>query len=128
MFSTPFLLKRQFPALWISGLIITFIAISGSGLRALITGDIVYFGSLLLTVLFIPTLALTLGTLSGSNKLFEIVYMVIWYLGPLNKLPHLDFAGTTSESLNLGIPTIFLYITIVMIPVAFLARRQRLKL
>jgi len=48
-------------------------------------------------VLFVPTLALTLGSLSGSKKLFEVIYMLWWYLGPINNIPFLDFLGISAD-------------------------------
>jgi len=41
-------------------------------------------------------LALALGLLSRGNKLFEVVYMVLWYAGPVNRVAALDFRGATT--------------------------------
>ena len=47
--------------------------------------------------LFIPSLALALGIWSGSRKLFEVVYMLWWYAGPINQVDTLDFMGASSN-------------------------------
>jgi len=39
--------------------------------------------------LFIPSLPLALGVWSNNHKLFEVLYVTMWYLGPMNKLTSL---------------------------------------
>ena len=34
---------------------------------------------------------LALGVWSGSSKAFEVIYLVLWYLGPINHVSGLDF-------------------------------------
>ncbi|MNR56752.1 hypothetical protein D3C85_1773900 [compost metagenome] len=58
-------------------------------------------------ILFIPTLALALGTLGGSKKLFEVIYMLWWYMGPLNHVPSLDFLGVSDRN-----PALYLMFTV----------------
>ena len=43
---------------------------------------------------FIASLALALGAASGSSKLFEALYTALWYIGPLNRVPALDYTQT----------------------------------
>jgi hypothetical protein len=45
------------------------------------------------TAMLIPALALVLGRWSGSPRLFEIVYLLLWY-GALNGVPGLTAAPT----------------------------------
>jgi hypothetical protein len=35
--------------------------------------------------IFVPTLALACGAPSGTTRLFEIVCLLRWYLGPMNR-------------------------------------------
>jgi hypothetical protein len=54
-----------------------------------------------LSIFFIPTLALTLGIWSDSSKVFEVVYPILWYLGPMNPqngLTLLDYLGIHSQA------------------------------
>lgn len=46
--------------------------------------------------LFIPALALALGTLSGAPRVFQAVYVVVWYL-MINDVPALDVMGALRE-------------------------------
>jgi hypothetical protein len=60
---------------------------------------------------------------SGTSKLFEILYMVIWYLGPLNKVPGLDFIGSHSN----GYPQFFIPFSVVLIAFAVFGRSRQLR-
>ena len=53
--------------------------------------------------LFIPSLALALGVWSDSSKLFEALYTVWWYVGPLHQVPSLDFVGGSRASSSPGL-------------------------
>lgn len=83
----------KFFAVWISGIFITLFVSLGVLLRFLIDGQVDHFSSWTVAIFFIPTLGLFLGVLSGSRKMFEVIYMLWWYLGPVNHLPYLDFLG-----------------------------------
>ena len=126
LYSSAHPLSRQLPATWLAGLIVTMSVVAGMAVRALIAGDVPQLTAWLVAVCFVPTLALTLGVLSGSRKLFEIIYTLIWYIGPVNKAPALDFAGITDAAIAGGMPLIYLAITLVMIPVVILARKRQL--
>ena len=56
-----------------------------------------------LSVLFIPSLALTLGIWGRSSKLFEVVYPILWYLGPFNSQNQLAYYST-SLGIHAGAP------------------------
>lgn len=96
---------------------------SSAALRFALDGDTIGLLALLSGALFIPSLALASGIWSGASKLFEILYMVIWYLGPLNKVPGLDFIGSHSN----GYPQIFIPFSIALIAFAFFGRSRQLR-
>ncbi len=58
-------------------------------------------------ILFVPSLAQMLGYWTGTRRLFELTYLLLWYIGPLNQVPALDFAGATSETLGTTTPLAF---------------------
>ncbi|MBI9047046.1 MAG: hypothetical protein JEZ06_21350 [Anaerolineaceae bacterium] len=113
--STPKLLI-QWLAVYFSGLTIT--ALCGMG--ALISfvyhqspeGILGWFAA----TVFIPSLAWFLGTLSGTPRAFEIIYAFIWFFGPIQQLPMLDFIGAVSipsqKLLYLGGAIVMLIITL----------------
>jgi hypothetical protein len=94
--------------------------------RALAVGDVAHMAALLAGALFVPTLALFLGVVSGTKKLFEVSYLVIWYLGPVNHVTRFDFLGTTDASVAAGVPQAYAAIFLVLLIGAFLFRRRQL--
>ena len=78
---------------------------------------------------FIPSLALSLGVWSGSSRLFEITYLLLWYLGPLHPfgMPHLDFMGATDASLSVGAPASFALCAAILLGAAALGRWRQLQ-
>lgn len=114
---------RQIPAQWLAGFIVTLLMASGAALRYLIDGDTIGLLALLSGALFIPSLALASGIWSGTSKLFEILYMVIWYRGPLNKVPGLDFIGLQSN----GYPQIFIPFSMALIVFTTFGRFRQLR-
>jgi hypothetical protein len=122
-FSSASPLWRQLPAQWLAGFIVTLLMASGAVLRFMIDGGTIELIALLSGAIFIPSLALASGVWSGSRKLFEILYMVIWYLGPVNKVPGLDYIGSHSN----GFPQIFIPFSIALIALAVLGRSRQLR-
>jgi hypothetical protein len=45
---------------------------------------------------FIPALALACGTWTRSPRLFEVIWLLVWYVGPVNRVPGLDVVRTRS--------------------------------
>jgi hypothetical protein len=68
--------------------------------------------------LFVPTLAVALGIWSGNGKLFQLVFMIMWYLGPLNKWDVMDFMGSSQQALDRGVYPYYLLATIILLMLA----------
>lgn len=122
-FSSASPLMRQLPAQWVAGFLVTLLMSIGALLRYAADGDTVGLLALLSGAFFIPSLALASGVWSGTSKLYEILYMVIWYLGPLNKVPGLDFIGSNSN----GYPQFFIPFSIALIAFAMFGRARQLR-
>lgn len=122
-FSSAAPLMRQLPAQWIAGFILTIIMGSGAALKFIVNGDSVSLLAFFSGALFINSLALALGVWSGTSKPYEIVYVSLWYLGPLNKVPGLDFIGAQTD----GRPEFFIPFSIALIAFAFLGRARQLR-
>ncbi|TDC77464.1 hypothetical protein [Streptomyces hainanensis] len=60
--------------------------------RLLVAGDWPGVAAWCGGALFVPALALALGTLSRSHRLFQTIYLPLWYV-TANGLPFLDFMG-----------------------------------
>jgi len=94
------------------------------GIRLAISGNWPAAGAWLIGALFIPTFALAMGTWSGSSKLFEVVYLLLWYIGPLNQTRPLDFMGAVPAAVKSGVPLVWLAATVAL-GVAGVAGRKR---
>jgi len=115
-------LTRQFPARWASGLVIALAAVCCMLVRAVAVGEYLYVMALLMGAVFVPTAALTLGTLSRSNKLFEVSYLLVWYIGSIEHLAAIDLLGTTAEAVTSGKLMTLGILMVISLLVAFTTR------
>jgi hypothetical protein len=123
VFSSAAPLMRQLPAQWLAGFLVTALSGSGVALKLISVEDKVGLLAWLSAALFIPSFALALGVWSNSHKLFEVLYVTLWYLGPMNKVASVDFLGANSNG-NIGF---FIPFSIALIVAAFLGRARQLQ-
>ncbi|MFZ6030638.1 MAG: hypothetical protein ACOYYS_23270 [Chloroflexota bacterium] len=95
----------------------------GTLVRFGLAGEIASQLSLAAGLLFIPSLALALGGWTGSSKAFEVVYVVFWYLGLLNKVLELDYLGLHTSN---NWP-VYLLLSLALFSLALLGRQRQLK-
>ncbi len=126
VFSTPYPIRWQFPLIWLAGVIVSITAGAGVAINLILAGDWLHLLACGIGALFIPTLALALGVWSGSNKLFEVVYMLLWYVGPVNRMESVDFMGASSN-LQLGRMLVYGLFTILLFTFAVVGRNRQLK-
>jgi hypothetical protein len=124
--SGPHPLRRQFLAMWSVGVLVALIMAAGVILRLVVAGSLLSLAALIIGAVFVPTLALVMGSLSGTNKLFEAVYMFFWYLVAIQNIPYLDFMGRSPEMIGMGIPWIYGGVAIVLFGMALLGRRRQM--
>jgi len=84
--------RRRLLAQWAAGAAVATLAGTGPLLRMLLGGDTAGAAAWLGGVAFIPALALLLGLLSRSARLFQLVYLMLWY-AVCNGVPAVDFMG-----------------------------------
>lgn len=122
VFSAPRPIASQLPGAWLSSFVILALMGSGALLRFIIAGETFSILGWLTGVLFIPSLALTSGVLTGSSKAFEAIY-VLWMYMLVQKAPSFDFIGMTPES------PLYIYVPLALILwiLAVAARRQQMK-
>jgi len=68
---------------------------------------------------FLPSLALALGIWSGSGKPYEGLLTALWYIGPMNRTPVLDFTGAANGQLTLRYTLIYLALTAALLTLGF---------
>jgi hypothetical protein len=100
---------------------------SGAAVRFLLAGDWSAFLAWAVGALFIPSLAAALGAWSSSRKLFEVVYLIWWYLGPWGGLSALDFAGASDASLASGMPPAYLAAALGLLALALAGRWRQVR-
>lgn len=123
IFSSEQSLQRQLPAVWIAGIVVAAATNAGLAIRLLLVADRNGLLSWLACALFVPSLALALGIWSGTSKAFEALYTAWWYVGPLHRIPGLDFLGATPESAR---PLTFLCLSAGLVFAAYVGRRSKL--
>jgi hypothetical protein len=68
-------------------------------------------------------LALVLGVWTGTSKTFEVVYVLFWYLGPMNQVLELDYLGLHAQN---NWP-IYLVLSAILCLLALSGRQRQLK-
>ncbi len=122
IFSAERVLYRQLAALWTAGVLVALATGAGVGVRLLASSNWQQLAAWFAAALFVPSLALAFGVWSGSSKLFEAVYTVWWYVGPLHQLPSLDFVGGSRASSS---PGLYLMLAAGLLLAACLGRRRQ---
>ena len=122
IFSAPRPILNQLPAAWLAAFVVTAALGSGALIKFILMGE--WFSALgwLTGAMFIPSLALALGTLTGSGKLFEAIH-VLWMYLLTQKVPALDFSGLTPEA------PLYLYapLAVGLFALALFVRQRELK-
>lgn len=127
VFSTPHIFRRQLLAGWCGGFLLALITGSGALTRLAASGEWDHVIAGIVGAAFIPALALALGVWGGSSRLFEIVYVIWWYVGSIDQVAALDFIGVSPEAVDLGMPLIYLAAAPLLLCAAFLGRWRRLR-
>ena len=125
VFSSAFFVLRQFLALWLVGFLISLVTGGGVMLGLVLSGEVVGALAVFVGALFVPSLALFLGVWTGSCKVFEFLYVLLWYVGPLSGFVPLDFMGALGGSVAGGVWWFYLGVAFVFFGVGFLGRLRR---
>lgn len=115
-------LRRQLLALWLAGVLVGLVTTGVFGVRFGLEGQWAHLLAWGVGILFVPSLALALGVWSGGSKLFEVSYVVLWYLGILQHIPAFDFFGLSDPSL-----APYASLTILLLGTAFTGRWKQLR-
>jgi hypothetical protein len=125
VYSGAYPMRRQLSAIWCAGAIVCLVTGSGWAVRLGMAGLWGPFFAWCVGAAFIPSLALGLGTWSGSAKLFEVIFVVLWYVGPISQFTYLDFMGATDDAIVAGIPLIYLAATAFLLALAVAGRYRK---
>jgi hypothetical protein len=117
---------RQWPAQWVAGVLLSVATGAGVALRLVVAGDLGLFAAWAVGAMFVPSLALALGAWSGSGKFFEALYTILWYIGPMNGMAQLDYAGAMDTPRRAAITMGFVIATAVLLVASFAGRKRQL--
>lgn len=120
VFSAPRPLLNQLPAAWLSACAVLAILGAGALIRFILAGETLSVLGWLTGVVFIASLALAAGVLTGSSKAFEVIYVFLMYM-QTQQFPPFDFMGMTLAS------PWYLYVILaatLLSVAAFMRRRQ----
>ena len=84
---------RQLAAEWLAGLVLTVALALGPLLRLAMAADGAGVAAWAGGALFIPSLALLLGTVSRTHRVFQVLYLILWY-AVVNHVAAADYMGT----------------------------------
>ena len=123
LYSSPRTLGRQLPAAWVAGVLVTMATGGGLAIRLLLARDAAGLEGWAAGAVFIPSLALALGSWTGTGKWFEAIYTAWWYIGPLHHIRNADFMGTMAAS---NTPVLFVALAALLMASCWVRRRTQL--
>lgn len=114
----------QLAAEWFVGAAVLAVLVGSTVVGPVLGGDTAALLGFVTSVVFVPSFALALGSFTGTGRAFEGVYLLLWYLGPVNGVAVLNFAAP-SEGTSLVHLAVFAAVGVVALATALL-RRSRL--
>lgn len=125
-FSAPRPLSRQLSATWLGGVAIGLAVNATYALRLVLAGDASGAVTCLVGLAFVPALALASGVLTGNSRLFEALFLLLWYAAALNHVPSLDFTGAMAANAGFGVAAGYALATAALLAAAWAARQRQL--
>lgn len=107
---------KKWWACWMDEILLSLLLSSGVIVRYFLMGKMLQGIGWFVGTVFIPTLALFLGTICESQRLFEAVFIVWFYLGCINNMGKLDFLGIAENN-----TVFYLVLTVVLLIIGRLA-------
>jgi len=123
--AAPLTRRRQLPALLLAGFLAGLATTAGSLARILLAGDLRGAAAAVAGLAAMPLLGLAFGLLSRGARLFEGLFIAIWYIGPLQAAPGFDFAGATAAGVDSGTPYVYVVLGAAALAVALAVERHR---
>jgi len=127
LFSSASILLRQLPACWLAGVTVALLTGIGAATRLFLAGQNAGLVAWLAGAFFLPSFAIALGIWSGSSKAYEGLLTTLWYVGPMNRTPGLDFTGAANGPLTLRYGLIYFALSATLLILAFSRRARQLR-
>ncbi len=127
LFSCANILPRQFLACFLAGLTVALVTGAGAAVRLVMAAHPLGFLAWLAGALFLPSLALFLGIFSSTSKPFEGLLTALWYVGPMNHTPGLDFTGAASSPHSVSNALMYLALAAALLVSAYVIRSRQIR-
>lgn len=127
LYATPNYKLNQLIAMWLSVFTLMLIIGSSTVIKVAFCGGIKNVLVLIIGIVFITSLSVFLGVVSCSSTLFEVIYILLWYIGPLNKMPYFDFLGISQGAIESRMYIVYGMLSVVMIIITIITRLNRVK-
>ena len=127
MASSPRPLDRQLAAAWLAGVLVSLFAGLPLTLRFMFASEWSAVATACGGMLLVPAVALACGGLTGNARLFEVLFLLTWYAGVLNRLAGADVSGGSIMPGDFGPARGFAVATVVFLAIARAARARRLQ-
>ena len=127
VFSTSNVFRCQLLATWFAGFLTAILTGCGTGARLVLAGLWDHFLTWAIGAAFIPSLALALGVWSRNSRLFEMIYVLWWYLGSIGGVAVLDYMNIKSRAVTDDISIMYVVASILLFGVAVVGRHRQLR-
>lgn len=127
IFSTANLSRRQLPALWLSGILVAVLTGFGFLLRILVTGQTTLLFPFVIGAVFISSLALALGVWTNGRRVFEVVYLLIWYISIQDGATPFDYRGASDAAYTTNVYLFYLIAAVVLTVLSIAGRQKQLR-
>ncbi|MBW6408690.1 hypothetical protein [Clostridium weizhouense] len=81
---------------------------------------------ILMGIFFVNAFGMFMGNITKNSTAFEIIYIILWYVGMLNDFTSLDFLGLTKIAVSKHIPIMYLVVGIILIIASILIKKNRI--
>jgi len=109
---------------YLVGLLTGVVVIFPALVRFAFSGSWVAFAGVLVRTCVLPAAALAIAVWSGRPRVFEMAYLVAWYLGPMNGFFPLDYLGVHATTIA-GTPAAYVGVTLLLLVVGLGGRYRR---
>lgn len=124
--SVSVLMSKQFPAMFLAAVALLVLTISGAVFRLIASGDLLMLFAVMSGAILISALAIFLGTIFKTARVFEIIYTLFWYMGPMSRFEYFDYIGISNYQNGLGpMPLIFIVCAGLLLLCAFIVRKKQ---
>ncbi len=126
VFTAPYPLG-QFGAVYLAGVVVALVPAAGVLGSLAASGMLADAGAVLVGALFVPALALAGGIWLDTPRAFEVLFLTLWYFGPMNGVYALDFVAAHPESVAQGTPLRVAVATALLLLAAVVGRRRQIR-